>query len=67
MLLNYRELKKEGSVLNVLKNLDNKYYPKGYVVSPELLKKVAVENGFVNEYDRIIMANKGGFGKVVIK
>ena len=51
----------------MLKNLDNKHHPKGYVVSPELLKKVAVENGFVNEYDRIIMANKGGFGKVVIK
>ena len=65
MLLNYRELKRERAVLNVLNNLGKSSY-KNFTVEIGLLTKVATKYGKTKQLDAILRKNGVSFGKVII-
>jgi len=65
-VLNYRELKRERAVLNVLNNLGKSSY-KNFTVEIGLLKSVAVKYKKTKQLDVILRKNGISFGKVIIR
>ena len=65
-MLNYRELKRERAVLNVLNNLGKSSY-KNFTVEIGLLKSVAVKYKKTKQLDVILRKNGISFGKVIIR
>jgi hypothetical protein len=65
-VLNYRELKKERAVLNVLNNLGKSSY-KNFIVDIGLLSKVATKYKKTKQLDDILRKNGVSFGRVVIE
>ena len=64
--MNYRELKRERAVLNVLNNLGKSSY-KNFTVEIGLLKSVAVKYKKTKQLDVILRKNGISFGKVIIR
>ena len=64
-MLNYRELKREKSVLHVLNNLGRSSYH-NFTVDIGLLQRTAVKYGKTKQLDAILRKNGVSFGKVII-